>query len=141
MHRLSARIDRRLTDSAIRYGAAGALVAGVYLSLPLVASSVFGVPIEIVIPIAYVLAVTLHFVLQRNFVFRHIEFALSSRQQVTRYIAIGAFQYPTTALATASLPGVLGLSPQATYVGCALAFSLMFFLFLRTRVFHGAGQP
>ena len=140
MLRWTAPVDWGFMRSILRYGAAGALVAAVYLSLPVVLNAAFGVPIQIVIPIAYLIAVTLHFTLQRKFVFRHIgSFALSRRQQAARYVAIGAFQYPATALATAILPGLIGLSTREAYLCAAAAFSLMFFLFLRARVFHAAG--
>jgi putative flippase GtrA len=140
MLRWTARVDRAFMGSILRYGAAGALVAAVYLSLPVILNAAFGVPIQIVIPVAYVLAVTLHFALQRRFVFRHIgSFALSRRQQAGRYVAIGAFQYPATAVATAVLPGAIGISTREAYLCAAVAFSLMFFLFLRARVFHAAG--
>ena len=89
------------------------------------------------IPIAYVLALTLHFNLQRHFVFRHIdEFALSMRQQVGRYAMIAAVQYPTTALATAFLPGWLHISSDAAFLIISLSISLTAFLMLRGHVFH-----
>lgn len=126
-----------LAASTLRYGIAGATVAGVYLAIPLVLNGVAGVPIQVAIPIAYVLAVSLHFTLQRLFVFRHVdEFALAPRQQVARYLLIGSIQYPTTALATALLPGALGVSERVVFVATTLAMSLTFFLILRGHVFH-----
>ena len=131
-----------LTGSGVRYGISGLAVAAVYLGVPVVLSGSAGVPIELVIPIAYVLAISLHFTLQRHFVFRHITgFALSRRQQVARYVLIGSVQYPTTAIATALLPGLLGLSSRATYVVTSLTMSLIFFLVLRVRVFHASIEP
>lgn len=126
-----------LAGAAVRYGVAGATVGVVYLSIPLLLNTVLGIPIEVVIPIAYLVAVTLHFNLQRHFVFRHVDaFALSVRGQIGRYIAIGAIQYPTTALATAFLPGLLGVDERVMFVIITLSMSGVFFLLLRGHVFH-----
>ena len=106
--------EHDLTGPTIRYGIAGAIVGLVYLAMPLLMKDDLGWPIEVAIPIAYVIAVTLHFNLQRHFVFRHVEqFALSTHEQIGRYVIIGAIQYPVTALSTAFLPSAPG-SPSAT---------------------------
>ncbi|MBV9818666.1 MAG: GtrA family protein [Solirubrobacterales bacterium] len=124
----------------VRYGVAGAIVGAVYLGVPLVLNGLIGAPIEVAIPLAYVLAVTLHFNLQRHFVFRHVdEFALSTRQQIGRYLVLGAIQYPTTALATGFLPGLLGVSERVIFVGVTLVMSVTFFLLLRGHVFAPDG--
>jgi len=137
MRRARVLASHPLAGPGIRYGITGVIVGLVYIGLPVVLNGGAGLPVELVIPIAYVLAVTLHFNLQRHFVFRHVaEFALSRRQQIGRYALIGAFQYPTTAIATAVLPKLLGLSQRATYVVVTLAMSLFFFLILRTHIFH-----
>jgi len=130
-----------VAGQTIRYGLAGASVAAVYLGLPLLLSGAFGVAIQIAIPIAYLLAVTLHFNLQRHFVFRHAGgFALTARQQILRYAGVGAVQYPTTALATTLLPKALGVSTHAVFVCATLVISFTFFLVLRLHVFH-PGEP
>jgi putative flippase GtrA len=137
MRRIIMLARHPLAGPTLRYGMTGATVAGVYLAIPLILGAALGVAIQVAIPIAYVLAVSLHFTLQRRFVFRHVdEFALSTRQQITRYVAIGAIQYPTTAVATALLPGVLGVSDRVTFVGTTVAISVTFFLILRGHVFH-----
>jgi putative flippase GtrA len=98
---------------------------------------VAGIPIEVAIPIAYLLALTLQFNLQRHFVFHHIdEFALTTRQQISRYAMIAAVQYPTTALATAFLPGLLHISSDAAFLIITATISLTAFLLLRGHVFH-----
>jgi putative flippase GtrA len=136
---LGTLIDGELAGSTLRYAIAGATVAGTYLAIPIGLGVLFAVPIQVAIPIAYVLAVSLHFVLQRHFVFRHVEaFALSTRQQIGRYIAMGAVQYPTTALATALLPGVLGVGERVTFVAVTLVISASCFLVLRSHIFHAA---
>jgi putative flippase GtrA len=139
MRIVRALVGHPLAGPALRYGIAGAIVACVYPGLPFATNWAVGVPIQVLIPIAYVLAVCLHFFLQRHFVFRHVpEFALSRRGQIGRYVAIGAVQYPTTALATALLPGALGITARVTFVLVTFATSVTFFLFLRGFVFHGS---
>ena len=85
---------------------------------------------------------SLHFTLQRHFVFRHVdEFALSARQQIGRYVVVGAVQYPTTALAIALLPDALGVSPRAIFVCFTLLISSLSFLIFRRHVFHPQDAP
>ncbi len=137
MRSLRALLAHNLTGPLIRYAIAGGCVAVVYLSVPLLAHDVLGVPIEVAIPIAYLLALTLQFNLQRHFVFHHIdEFALSTRQQIGRYAMIAAIQYPTTALATAFAPGWLHISSDAAFLIITGTISLTAFLLLRGHVFH-----
>lgn len=137
MRSLRALLEHNLTGPLIRYGMAGGCVALIYLSVPLLLHDVVGVPIEVAIPIAYALALTLQFNLQRHFVFHHIdEFALSTRQQISRYGIIAAVQYPTTALATAFLPGLLHISSDAAFLIITVTISLTAFLLLRGHVFH-----
>lgn len=136
MQRIRTLASHELTGSTIRYGIAGALVAAVYLGLPL-ALSAGGVALQVAIPIGYVVAMTVHFNLQRQFVFRHVAaFALSARQQVGRYLVIGAVQYPTTAICVAELPALLHVSERIVYVATTITISTICFLLLRTRVFH-----
>jgi putative flippase GtrA len=139
MRSIRALAEHPLTGPTIRYAVAGATVAGVYIGIPVGLNGALGTPIQVAIPIAYVLAVLLHFLLQRRFVFRHVStFALSGREQVARYVAMGAVQYPATALSTALLPAILGLSAPAAFVCTTLAISTTFFLILRGHVFHPA---
>lgn len=137
MRSLGVLLRHPFAGAAIRYGVAGGVVAGVYLGIPLLLNGVLAVPIQVAIPFAYILAVTLHFNLQRHFVFAHVDrFALSVRHQIGRYVVIGAIQYPTTALATAFLPGLLGVSERVMFVIITLCISVAFFLVLRGHVFH-----
>jgi putative flippase GtrA len=121
----------------LRYAAAGGLVAVVYVGGTLLLSGPVGLPIQAAIPIAYVVAVVLHFLLQRTFVFRHDgDFALSVREQIVRYLLIAATQYPATAALTALLPVLFGMSDQVAYLITVALISLTFFFVLRWGVFH-----
>jgi putative flippase GtrA len=85
----------------VRYTLAGGLVFVLYLGLTLGLSGA-GLPIQVAIPVSYAIAVATHFALQRSFVFTGRGYALRTREQVARYVALGAVQYPTTALALSS---------------------------------------
>lgn len=127
-----------LAGPGFRFVIAGTLVALVFLGVPYFLNDGAGVPIEAAIPIAYALAISLHFTLQRTFVWRHItEFALTTRGQLKRYGVMASVQYPTTAIATAVLPGLLHLPQRDTYVIVTLSMSLISFTVFRTLVFHG----
>jgi putative flippase GtrA len=141
MRSIRALLGHPLAGPTVRYGLAGLLVAGTYLGTTLLLNGVIGVPIQIAIPVAYVLAICLHFNLQRHFVFRHVDvFALNVRQQIGRYVMIGAVQYPLTALATAFLPGLLGVSERVMFVIITLLIALCTFLVLRMHVFHPGAE-
>jgi putative flippase GtrA len=120
-----------------RYAVAGAVVALVYVGGTLLLSGPVGLPIQAAIPIAYAVAVALHFVLQRTFVFRHDgDFALSVHEQIIRYLLIAATQYPATAALTALLPQLIDVSDQVAYLITVVLISLTFFFVLRWGVFH-----
>jgi putative flippase GtrA len=121
-----------------RFVLSGGTVAVVYLGLGLVLSGPLGVPIQVAIPLSYVLSVALNYTLQRWFVFAHSSsFALSPHAQLLRYVQVGAVQYAFTALATGFLPGLLGVSEQVVYVVAALVAAVITFVLLRFVVFHG----
>jgi putative flippase GtrA len=131
--------ERLIGRQALRFALAGAVVMLTYVGLTLLLSGVAGIPIQVAIAVAYVLAVMLHFALQRTFVFRHeLGFALTTGSQVRRYVVIGVVQYTVTAATTTALPTVLGASEQVVYVATVLVISACTFLFLRHRVFHPA---
>jgi putative flippase GtrA len=123
----------------IRFVLSGGTVAMVYLGLGLLLSGPLGVPIQIAIPVSYVVSVLFNYSMQRWFVFAHSDdFALSRGAQFLRYVQIGAIQYAFTALATAVLPGWLGVDEQIVYVATALIAAAITFVVLRFVVFHGA---
>ena len=120
-----------------RFGVAGALVFGVYTGGTLLLSGPLGVPIVVAIALAYLVGVTLHFLLQRHFVFLDRDtFALPLKAQVSRYVVIGVCQYTLTSVAVTTLPHVIGASQQLVFVGVVVAISLFSFTVLRTAIFH-----
>lgn len=123
-----------------RYAVAGAIVGVVYVSLTFLLDGPAGLPIQVAIPIAYALAICLHFLLQRGYVFASEDaFALTTGNQARRYVVIAGVQYAVTAAATALLPGILGLHERLVYLGCVAVISLTTFAVLRRGVFHAHG--
>jgi putative flippase GtrA len=102
-----------------------------------VRSGPVGLEIQAAIPIAYLLAVSLHFTLQRYFVFHDAgAFALAVHHQVGRYVVIGLAQYGGTAAMTALLPALFGIPSLSAYFIAAIGFALTTFFLLRSHVFH-----
>jgi putative flippase GtrA len=128
-----------------RFGIAGTLVFGVYTGGTLLLSGPLKLPIVVAIAVAYIVGVTLHFLLQRHFVFLDRDvFALPLNAQLTRYVVIGVCQYTVTSVAVTTLPHVLGVSQQLVFVGIVVAISLLSFTLLRSVIFHeprSSGSP
>lgn len=135
-------LEHELIGPTLRYGIAGATVGLVYLILPLLLKAVLHLPIAPAIAIGYVTAVTLHFNLQRHFVFRHVKhaFKLTRREQIGRYIMMGAIQYPLTLASTSLLPHALNVPQRDVYVATVMVIALCSFLVLRTAIFHADGD-
>jgi putative flippase GtrA len=137
-----ARLRGRLAGASgllnmVRYATAGGIVALTYLVLTLLLSGPLSLPMWLAIAIGYVLSVTLHFFLQRGFVFSHVdEFALPVGAQVRRYLVVGVVQYSLTTSASEVLPGPLGVPAQVVYLGAVALLTVGSFLMLRRRVFH-----
>lgn len=109
----------------------------VYVLGTLLLNGPLGLPIQLAVLLAYTVAVTLHFSMQRWFVFAHVaEFHLSVAAQLRSYVVIGGVQYALTALATTFLPDALGVSETVVYLGCVGILSSAAFIGLRTLVFH-----
>jgi putative flippase GtrA len=144
---VDVKVDRRafllslISWETVRYGISGSFSTLTYIALTLLVSGPLDVPIQIAIPVSYVVSVLFNYSMQRWFVFAHSDaFALSPQAQFVRYVQIGAAQYALTALATAVLPDVLGLDEQVIYVATALIAAAITFVVLRLVVFHGGQE-
>jgi len=140
--RSSARVTElrksgSLGPVVVRYALGGGTSAAVYIGLTLLLSGPGQINIQIAIPVAYVCALVVHFSLQRWFVWaHHEEYALAPHVQAGRYLLVAFAQYAFTAVCTAVLPPILGVSEQVVYVVCALLAAGLAFLALRFAVFH-----
>jgi putative flippase GtrA len=118
-----------------RFVVAGGVVACVNLGSDAVLIAA-GLPVQLTVAIAYLLAITTHFTLQRVFVFAgRGAYALTIGGQVRRYIAMAAVQYPVTA-ALAALFVLVGLSDLLSTMAAAVLMSPVTYVLLRTRMFH-----
>jgi putative flippase GtrA len=131
-------VRRRLPPSlqrVTRYLTAGGLVAVVNLGSGALLLAL-GVEVQLTVAIAYFAAISTHFTLQRVFVFAgEGQFALTLGQQLRRYLAMTAVQYPATAGLVALLIA-LGFSNLAAVVSAALMVTPVIYVLLRTRMFH-----
>jgi putative flippase GtrA len=138
--RLAGRFHQWInTGSLIRYLMSGVTTTLIYVGLTLLLNSAAGVPIGIAIAVSYALAITVHFLLQRHFVFASdAGFHVSTRDQIMRYVVIGVVQVTITWISTHYLPSLLGLSQQVVYVLTVGVISACTFLLLRFHVFAPA---
>lgn len=131
-----------LDAQAVRYVAVGAFVALVYTGLTIALTLLLLIPIEAAIAIAYTIAVTIHFLLQRTVVFSHVrDFALSWRRQAAAYVVIGLVQWALTSLGIVLLARWLGWPQIPAYLLTTAVVTVATFFVLRQRVFHGPKVP
>jgi putative flippase GtrA len=143
MRRLASSLltpDSGVFGQGVRFVLAGGFVALVYLLTTTLLALVLGAPFQLALVLGFCLGLTVHFTLQRTFVWLHHEgFALPLRRQASRYLAIALSQYGITAASTSLLPPLLGLPPEAVYLMTVPFITLVNFLLFGRRVFH-AGE-
>ena len=133
--------DSGLLGQSVRFVLVGGFVALVYLLTTTFLAVVIGVPFEVALLVGFCLGLTIHFSLQRVFVWGHDGgFALPFRRQAARYIMVAGTQYLLTALGTALLPRALGLPTEVVYLAIALLCTGFNFVIFRGRVFHARVQ-
>jgi putative flippase GtrA len=131
-----------LAGQGVRYALAGGVVAGVYLGVTTVLADVLGLRFQVALVIGFCCGVSVHFTLQRLFVWAHREeFALPFRHQASRYLVVAGAQYGLTAASTSLLPAALGLSTELVYVATVGALVCVNFLVFRNGVFHARTSP
>jgi putative flippase GtrA len=126
-----------LLGQGMRYVIAGSIVTLVYLLTTTLLAVVFGVPFRYALPIGFALQLSVHYTLQRTFVWIHEErFALPFSRQMRRYLTVAGSQFALTALSTSLLPRALGLSTEVVYLATACVLTSANFLLLRNVIFH-----
>ena len=129
--------DSGSLGQAIRFLSVGGLVFLIYVGVTTVLANVVGVPFQVALAIGFVVGLATHFSLQRLFVWvHHTEFVLPFRVQATRYLLVAGVQYATTALVTATVPGLLHVSPTLVYIPWVVCLSTTNFMLFRHRIFH-----
>jgi putative flippase GtrA len=121
---------------AARFLIAGGFVALVSFTLPIGLHTV-GLPFQVALAVTVVIALILHFSLQRLFVWKSEEaYDLDQGQQAWRYLAIAAVQYAVIALITATIPKLLGVRVTFVYLVALALLGVVNFVILRNRVFQ-----
>ena len=142
-HALRTRSD--LLGQGTRYALAGCVVALVYLLTTTALATLARLPFELALAIGFCAGLSVHFTLQRQFVWAgRGDFALPLRDQTIRYLAAAGTQYGLTAGGTALLPSALGLPVEAVYVAIVAVLISTNFLVFRNIVFHaepGTADP
>ncbi|MHB1536967.1 MAG: GtrA family protein [Acidimicrobiales bacterium] len=128
-----------LVGQLVRFGLAGGVVTLVYISVTTGLSQLAGLAFELALAIGFVCALSLHFTLQRIFVWIPRErFALPVKHQVGRYLTMAGCQYGVTALSTATLPNALHAPTELVYLGTMVVVTIVGFLLMRFIIFHDA---
>ena len=126
-----------LAGQGLRFAISGTVVALVYVTVTTVLHDLFDVRFQLALALGFLVGVSLHFTLQRLFVWRHHEkFALRARHQAARYLGVCGLQYGITALSTSQLPRLLGLPVEVVYLLTLIAVTGSNFIVFRGRVFH-----
>ncbi len=131
----------RRSPRVVRFALTGGVVAALYVSV-MTLLVLAGMPAQVALPIAYAVAIALHFTLNRRFVFvsQH-GYAHALSAQGRRYLAVAFASYALTAIALAVLPGALDAPRLLVYYVTAVTLSLGSFLLLRRWVFVGGAAP
>ena len=134
------RADRILAQG-VRFAITGALVSVIYISVTTVLAEVSHLRFQIALVIGWCAAISVHFTLQRVFVWAHQEeFALPFAHQVGRYLLLAGAQLGVTAITTSVLPSALGLPTEVVYLVTVALLTLINFLLFRNRIFHASGS-
>jgi putative flippase GtrA len=136
---LALRLVQRdgVLGQGTRFALSGVVVSIVYITITTFLSEASHLRFQLALVIGWCAAVTVHFTLQRTFVWAHRkEFALPFGRQVGRYMLVAVSQLGVSATTTAVLPSVLNVSAEVIYLGTAACLTLFNFLVLRLGVFH-----
>jgi len=136
------RWNQRLRGSGVlaqgaRYALTGGTVTVVYLGSTTLLADVVGLSFQIALVVGFSIGLSVHFTLQRLFVWaHHEEYALPLHRQAARYLLFAGAQYVLTAISTAILPAALGLPVEIVYLGTVAVLVSLNFLVFRNAIFH-----
>ena len=121
----------------VRFVLTGGSVALIHLSL-VSAMVLLGIDIQLALILSYLVSLTIHFTLNRQWVFANDQgYAFRLSLQGLRYLCTAALSYAVTAAAIAFLPGVLGLPELAVFFLVTGAMACVTFVILQLWVFRG----
>jgi len=126
-----------LLGQGARYFLTGCMATVVYLGSTTVLADVAGLPFQIALIVGFCVGLSVHFTLQRFFVWaHHEEYALPFNHQAGRYLVVAGAQYGLTAASTSVLPAALGLPVELVYLATVAVLVSGSFLVFRNGVFH-----
>jgi putative flippase GtrA len=127
----------KLFGQSIRFALSGVAVSIVYITITTLLAEASHLDFQLALAIGWCSAVSIHFTLQRVFVWAHEDrFALPLSRQVRRYMLVALLQLGATVVSTAVLPSVLGLPAEAIYLMTAVVLTLINFVVFRNGIFH-----
>jgi putative flippase GtrA len=136
LNRLRATPVQRL----VRFGLTGAFIAVVHIAIVTTTVGLLDAPVQPALVLAYVIAICLHFTMNRNLVFATGHgYALHLSAQGIRYLGLALFSYIVTATSVAVLPDVLGIPVLVVYLATIACLSVVSFTVLQGLIFH-AGE-
>jgi putative flippase GtrA len=139
------RIDwlmRRMPRPAVvsKFALTGLIVGATHLGL-VTLMVLGGVPIQAALAISFVIALTMHFTLNRQWVFTHdAGYALRLSRQGLRYLLTAGLSYAGTSIAVAVLPDLLGIPELAAFFLAAGVMACVTFTMLHLWVFQAAQE-
>ncbi len=131
---------RRMPRPAVvsKFALTGLVVGATHLGLVTVLV-LGGVPIQVALAISFVIALTMHFTLNRQWVFTHdAGYAIHLSRQGLRYLFAAGLSYAGTAISVAVLPEALGIPELAVFFLAAGVMACISFTILHLWVFHAA---
>jgi len=137
---IRATLLRRVPPLAVilRFLVTGGSVAALHLGL-VSAMVLLGVHIQAALIVSYAVSLTVHFTLNRQWVFATDQgYAFHLTLQGVRYLCAAAISYAGSAAAVALLPGPLGLPDLAVFFLATGAMTCVTFVVLHLWVFRAA---
>ncbi len=120
-----------------RYALAGLTTAVIGTTAVFLLSGPGGLAIQLAILLSYPLNLTVHFSLQRWFVFTDREvYTLAMGRQLRRYLVAAGAQYGYIAAGTALLVHFAGIGDRPAYLIAIAVAPVILFITLRLGVFH-----
>jgi putative flippase GtrA len=120
-----------------RFALSGVAVQAAYTALMAALLLGAGLPRQAALSLAYVGALTVHFTLNRRFVFAPDEgYALGLSAHGARYLVTAVAVYAVTALGLAVLPEALGIAPFVAWLCITATIGVSNFLVLGRFVFR-----
>lgn len=131
-------LAQRMPSVAVltKFALTGGLVAATHIGL-VTGMVLGGVPIQVALVLAFIVAIAMHFTLNRQWVFRHESgYRLRFSAQGVRYLASAALSYACTAIGVAVLPDALGIPELAAFFLMTAVMACVTFALLHLWVFH-----